>query len=70
MSRRGDCYDNAPMESFLATLKTECIGDARFATLQDAADHVTAAIEGFYNRRRLHSSIGYTTPDKALRGIL
>lgn len=70
MSRRGDCYDNAPMESFFATLKTECLGDTRLASLRDAADHVTAAIEGFYNRRRLHSSIGYTTPDKALRGIL
>ena len=70
MSRRGDCYDNAPMESFFATLKTECLGGTRPACLQDAADHVTPFIEGFYNRRRLHSSIGYTTPDQALRGIL
>jgi len=70
MSRRGDCYDNAPMESFFATLKTECIGGTRYACLEEAGNHVTAFIEGFYNRRRLHSSIGYTTPDRALRGTL
>ncbi len=67
MSRRGNCYDNAPMESFFATLKSELIGDSRFASIRDAADHLTLFIDGFYNRRRLHSSIHFTTPDSALR---
>ena len=70
MSRKGDCYDNAPMESFFATLKSELIGDARYADLQHARDQLTAYIDGFYNRRRLHSAINYSTPLAVLQRTL
>ena len=62
MSRKGNCYDNAMMESFWATLKAECFHGARPATRQTARLQVFDYIEGFYNRRRLHSSLGYQSP--------
>lgn len=62
MSRKGDCYDNAPMESFFSTLKAELVGDTRYATVEHARDDLFSYIEGFYNTRRIHSSIGYATP--------
>jgi len=62
MSRKGDCYDNAPMESFFSTLKAELIGDTRYPTLEHAGADLFAYIDGFYNTRRIHSSIGYATP--------
>ena len=62
MSRRGNCYDNAMMESFWATLKTECFAGVRPATRQAARLQIFDYIEGFYNRRRLHSGIGYQSP--------
>jgi len=63
MSRRGDCYDNAAMESFFATLKTELVHDARFTDATTAHDELFRYIEGFYNRQRLHSALDYRTPD-------
>jgi putative transposase len=62
MSRKGDCYDNAPMESFFHTLKTELIHHRQYATRQDATRDIFAYIEGFYNRTRRHSAIGYISP--------
>jgi putative transposase len=62
MSRRGDCYDNAVAESFFGTLKQELVRDARWTTLAEARAAIHDYIEVFYNRRRLHSSIGYLTP--------
>ena len=62
MSRRGNCYDNAMMESFWATLKAECFHGPRPATRQDAKLQVFDYIEGFYNRSRLHSGLGYQSP--------
>ena len=62
MSRRGDCYDNAPMESFFHTLKTEYVHHEEFFELEQAALGVFEWIECFYNRKRIHSSIGYKTP--------
>jgi putative transposase len=62
MSRRADCYDNAPMESFFHTLKTEQIYHRQYATREQAKSDIFAYIEGFYNRTRRHSSIGYKTP--------
>lgn len=61
MSRKGDCWDNAPMESFFGSLKTELEGDGPFPTRQ-AARTALFFIEGFYNRQRLHSAIGYVRP--------
>lgn len=63
MSRRGDCWDNAVMESFWATLKTELIHHERYATRLQARLSIFQYIEGFYNRRRLHSALGYKSPE-------
>ena len=62
MSRKGDCYDNAPMESFFHTLKTELVYHTHYATRADATRDIFAYIEGFYNRTRRHSAIGYISP--------
>jgi transposase InsO family protein len=63
MSRRGNCWDNAVAESFFATLKRELGQARRIATRSLARQLVFDYIEGFYNRRRLHSSLGYATPE-------
>ena len=65
MSRQANCYDNALMESFWATLKTECFDNFRGgipATRQEARQKLFSYIEVFYNRQRLHSSLGYQSP--------
>jgi putative transposase len=62
MSRRADCYDNAPMESFFHTLKTEQVHHQQYVTREQAKSDIFAYIECFYNRTRRHSSIGYKTP--------
>jgi transposase InsO family protein len=62
MSRRADCWDNAPMESFFASLKKELVHDADFATRADARAAVVEYIEVFYNNQRRHSSLGYVSP--------
>ncbi len=65
MSRRGDCLDNAPMESFFASLKKERVHPVRFRTREAAKAAVFDYIEVFYNRQRLHSALGYRTPAEA-----
>ena len=62
MSRKGNCYDNAPMESFFHTLKTERVHHRQYATRAEAQRDIFAYIEGFYNRTRRHSAIGYISP--------
>jgi transposase InsO family protein len=62
MSRKGNCYDNAVMESFFASLKIEWISDMKYRTRQEAMEDVAAYIEGFYNTRRRHSSLGGISP--------
>ena len=62
MSRKGNCWDNAVAESFFATLKAELINERRWATRVELRAAVFEYIESFYNRRRLHSSLGYRTP--------
>ena len=62
MSRRGDCWDNAPMESFFASLKKELIHGADFATRAEARAAIVEYIEVFYNTKRRHSSLGYVSP--------
>jgi transposase InsO family protein len=62
MSRKGDCWDNAAMESFFKTLKVERIHRTRYPTRTQARMDIVDWIEGFYNRQRIHSSVGYKTP--------
>jgi transposase InsO family protein len=62
MSRRADCWDNAPMESFFASLKKELVHGADFATRAEARAAVVEYIEVFYNSQRRHSSLGYVAP--------
>ena len=62
MSRRGNCHDNAPMESFWATLKTELIDGRTFGDLAHARAEIFSYIEVFYHRRRLHGALGYLCP--------
>ena len=64
MSRKGDCWDNAPMESFFATLKRELVDERDYVTCHEARADIFQYVEGFYNRRRLHSAIGYCTPEQ------
>jgi transposase InsO family protein len=62
MSRRGNCYDNAAMESFWSSLKRELVHRARYATRAEARAAVFEWIEIFYNRERLHSALGFQSP--------
>lgn len=62
MSRTGDCYDNAAMESFFSTLKGECIEREHFQTHQEARQTIFEYIECFYNRVRRHSTLNYLSP--------
>jgi transposase InsO family protein len=63
MSRRGNCYDNAPTESFFGTLKQELIYRTSFATREQARQAIFEYIEVFYNRQRRHSTLGYLSPE-------
>jgi transposase InsO family protein len=62
MSRKGNCYDNATMESFWSTLKLELIYRRNFATRTQAHSQIFDYIESFYNRQRVHSALGYRSP--------
>jgi transposase InsO family protein len=62
MSRKGNCWDNAVVESFFSTLKLELVYRCRFADHDAARATIFRYIEGFYNRRRLHSTLGYLSP--------
>lgn len=62
MSRRANCWDNAPMESFFASLKKELTHDEDYATREEARASIFEFIEVFYNRVRRHSSLGYLSP--------
>jgi putative transposase len=62
MSRKGNCYDNAFIESFWSSLKYETVYHHRFATRAEARSAIFNYIEAFYNRTRLHSSLGYVSP--------
>ena len=64
MSRKGNCWDNAPAESFFHTLKTELVHHKHYATREDAKRDIFTYIEGYYNRQRIHSTIGYITPEQ------
>ena len=62
MSRKGNCYDNAPMESFWGTLKNEQVHHCRYATRQEAIQDITEYIEIFYNRQRKQARLGFLSP--------
>lgn len=62
MSRSGNCYDNAPMESFWGTLKQELIYHRHYHTRQEAIRDITEYIEIFYNRMRIQARLGYLSP--------
>ena len=69
MSRKGECLDNAPMESFFASLKKELVHRQRFRTRAQAKAAIFEYIEVFYNRQRRHSGIGYQTPQQAFEDM-
>jgi transposase InsO family protein len=64
MSRRGNCYDNAQAESFFSRFKAELLEDGIFENVSQARSETFAYIEGYYNRVRRHSSLGYKTPEE------
>jgi transposase InsO family protein len=62
MSRRADCWDNAPMESFFATLKKELVHHEDYQTREEAKASIFEYIEIFYNSQRRHSTLGFKSP--------
>ena len=62
MSKKGDCWDNAMIERFWATLKKECTRDVIFSSRNEAKNAVFEYIEIYYDRNRRHSSLGYLSP--------
>jgi putative transposase len=67
MSGKGNCYDNAPMESFWGVLKSELVHHRRFKTREDAVREITEYIEIFYNRQRRQQRLGYLSPAAFIR---
>jgi putative transposase len=63
MSRKGNCWDNAPMESFFKTLKVELVYEHHYETRSEAARSIFEYIEVFYNRQRMHSALNFLSPD-------
>jgi len=70
MSGKGDCYDNATMESCWSTIKREESDRADYATREEAKMRLFVYIEVFYNRKRLHSSLGYLSPEMFEAGLV
>ena len=64
MSRKGNCWDNAPAESFFSTLKRELVYHCQYFTREQARQSIFSYIERFYNRKRIHSTLGYRTPNE------
>ena len=64
MSRKGDCYDNSCAESVFGTIKSERIHHHEYENFIDAKEDVFRYIEGFYNRKRLLSYLGYLSPEE------
>lgn len=69
MSRKGNCWDNAAMESFWHSLKVEWLFDFEFETRREAVREIGEYIDGFYNRERRHSSLGYVSPIELERTV-
>ena len=64
MSRKGNCYDNAVMESFFATLKQELVYHRLYQDRKEAKQDIFEYIQVWYNRKRSHSSLGYLSPEE------
>lgn len=64
MSRKGNCWDNAISENFFHTLKVELVHQCKYETRELARQSVFQYIEGYYNRKRIHSAIYYRTPNE------
>jgi putative transposase len=64
MSRKGNCYDNAQAESFFSRYKTELLEGGLFEDVSQARSESFSYIEGYYNRVRRHSALGYKTPEE------
>ena len=64
MSRKGNCYDNAPVESFFSSLKNELVHHRQFQNQVEARYAIAEYIEVFYNRQRLHQALGYRSPEE------
>ncbi len=64
MSRKGNCWDNAVSESFFASLKKELVYQHKYASREEARQSIFRWIETFYNRTRLHSTLGYVSPEQ------
>jgi transposase InsO family protein len=62
MSRKGNCWDNAAMESFFGTLKEECVGTTVYSSHEQARQALFEYLEVYYNRQRRHSTLGYVSP--------
>jgi transposase InsO family protein len=69
MSRRGNCYDNAQAESFFSRYKAELLESGAFEDVNQARSETFSYIEGYYNRVRRHSALGYKSPDEFERDI-
>lgn len=69
MSRRGNCYDNAQAESFFSRFKAELVENGIFESIEDAHSEAFSYIEGYYNRIRLHSGLGYKSPLEFEKGL-
>ena len=69
MSKKGDCYDNAMLESWNHGLKVEAIHGEKFKTRAEAKAHIFEYIELYYTRVRLHSELGYLSPDEFERRV-
>ncbi|PAU93190.1 hypothetical protein CK503_13605 [Aliifodinibius salipaludis] len=69
MSRKGNCWDNAPAESFFKTLKAELQMDRPFSSYGEARTTIFTFIDLWYNRKRLHSALNYQTPIQAARQL-
>lgn len=70
MSRKGDCYDNACVESFFATMKKELVYRRKFQTREEAKIEIWKYISSFYNEKRFHSTLGYVSPNEFERAYL
>jgi putative transposase len=62
MSRKGNCWDNAAVESFFGSLKEECVGSQVYSSYEQARRALFEYLEVYYNRQRRHSTLGYVSP--------